>query len=314
MRERTTVAPMGRRRRDTALGAGLACWALWLLFAAAGAAAAAPNWLDPADLSNPSRNASNPAVVMDAAGNTVALWEQQNTGFPSIGPDAAVRVPGGAFGASVDLAPTGSEPRLAITPSGEAVAAWKQLDSSLGANVVKVATRPPGGSFSPPVTVYAASSGVIPQDVQVAIGGGGTVAVTWRTVDPSAEFGELVCGTSEFQEMPVDVPCPNPYFVMGSVRPAGRCLLRAETDFPGARHRRRRGKRGRKGKPRNRRIGDERGRRQAGRRRRGQCDGRLDLFRRQRQVVQASVRPAGGDFGAPAQVSLSGESADSPST
>ena len=94
----------------------------------ASASAAAPNWLEPADLSKPGRNASNPAVAMDAAGNTIAIWERQSTIDPGfnlqiVDPRGGRRLH--ALRSTSALKST--EPQLAMTAGGEAVAAWKTL-------------------------------------------------------------------------------------------------------------------------------------------------------------------------------------------
>ena len=99
---------------------------------AASASAAAPNWLEPADLSKPGRDASNPAVAMDAAGNTIAIWERQSTLDPSLNLQISTRSAGGTFTAPVDLALKSTEPQLAMTPGGEAVAVWKHFENPPG--------------------------------------------------------------------------------------------------------------------------------------------------------------------------------------
>ena len=85
--------------RGMRCGAGttamLACAVCSLLFAAG--AAAAPNWSDPADLSKPGRDATNPAVAMDSAGDTLAIWERQSTANPSITLQTSTRAPGAPF-------------------------------------------------------------------------------------------------------------------------------------------------------------------------------------------------------------------------
>jgi hypothetical protein len=190
-------------------------------------AAAAPNWLDSADLSKPGRDASNPAIAMDAAGNTVALWERQSTLDPSFNLQISTRPAGGVFSAPADFILKGTEPQLAMTPAGEAVAVWKHFENPPGNYVIQMSTRPPGGgSFSAPVTVFSAPPSVIPQELSLAVGAGGDVAVTWSNIDPDADFDKVVCGKDP--KTMADIPCGNPPFVQAAVRPAGGVFTAAQ--------------------------------------------------------------------------------------
>lgn len=182
-------------------------------------ATAAPMWMPAADLSKPGRDAFNPSVAVDPAGNTVAIWERQIPTGPSHNVQVSIRPFGGAFGEPLDLSTRATEPRIAMSPAGEAAAAWKHFDINSGKNVIQVATRPPGGSFTPPASVYAAPVGVIPQQLQVAIGNSGAVAVAWSNLDPGSELNTVTCPDSD--PMKPDPPCPNPFFVEASSRPAG---------------------------------------------------------------------------------------------
>jgi PKD domain len=219
----------GQRRAAVAVAA---C-ALFLLCSASASAAGA-NWLDPIDLSQEGRDASNAVVAMDAAGNTVAIWERQSPVDVSHNLQIATRAPGGAFTAPVEFALNGTAPQLAMTPAGEAVAVWKHFQSPPDVYTIQVATRPPGGAFSAPTTVPTTPSTVIPGDVRVAVGPGGDVVVTWKETDPNSvftDFPELHCG---FAPLPPfgPSPCPNPSFVMASVRPAGGAFTEAQQISP----------------------------------------------------------------------------------
>ncbi len=147
-----------RRGTAAAIAVSLACALLPAL--AGSASAAAPNWLDPADLSLPGRNASNPAVAMAADGETISVWERQSTVDPSHNLQISTRSAGGSFTAPADLALRGNDPHLAITPGGAAAVAWQHLENPPGVHTIQVATRPPGGAvFTAPTTVYAAPPG-----------------------------------------------------------------------------------------------------------------------------------------------------------
>ena len=273
---------------------------------AASASAAAPNWLEPADLSKAGRDASNPAIAMDSAGNTIAIWERQSTVDPSFNLQISSRSAGGTFTAPVDFSLKSTEPQLAMTPAGEAVAVWKHFENPPGVYTIQAATRPPGGSFSAPVTVYTASPSVIPGDLRVAIGTGGDVVVTWGEIDPDSEFPDFVCAVNP--DPPNNpIPCPNPAFVMGTVRPAGSVFTEAErVSAPPAPKP--------EGVPAQEEWAKEESVKSAGGARptvdpAGNATVVWTAFDGEDNVIQMAYRGAGGSFTAPAQVSESGEDA-----
>lgn len=296
--------------------AGLACalvLGVALCVSSAAAASAAPNWLEPADFSKPGRNASNPEVAMDGAGNTVAIWEREDPLHPGINLQLSTRAAGGTFTTPIDLALKPTEPRLAMTPGGEAIVAWKVLENTgvpaTSGYRVQVATRPPGGSFGSPVTVFGAPPNVIPQDVEAAIGANGDVVVTWAEPDPESvftEYPDVNCGTNP--DPPNNkIKCPNPDFVMASVRPAGGTFTEAQrisaplTDPPGT-------------EPELEEWAiDESAKNAAGAHPAIDSAGNATVvwsaFNGDDNVVQTAYRPAGGSFTAPAQLSASGEDA-----
>jgi hypothetical protein len=301
------------RRRAAPAVAMLACAICSLLFAAG--AAAAPNWFDPADLSKPGRDATNPAVAMDSAGDTLAIWERQSTANPSITLQTATRAPGAPFVTPVEFPgspATGSntEPSEAMTQAGEAVVAWKHFASAPGVYEILVATRPPGGSFGAPVTAYTAEAKVIPQELEVAIGEDGTVAVTWSRVDPGSGLDHLTCGYSEPLHFPVN--CRNPPFVEASVRPPGGSFTAAQRISE---------PRGTAPGPETPLETEEREKAESLRVANGAkpvVDGAGDTtvvwsyFDGADDVVQTAIREAGGSFTPPAQISESGSDASPP--
>jgi hypothetical protein len=219
-----------KRAAGTGLGPVLLLAAALCLLLAASATAAAPNWLEPADLSKPGRDASNPRVETDNAGNTVAIWERQSTGGPTFNLQMSTRAPGGAFAVPIDFLQNSTDPQLVVSPSGEMVAAWKHFENTPDPKdagyLIQISTRAPGGEFSPPVTVYKAPQGVIPQELRVAVGAAGHIAVTWSRIDPTANFPNLTCGINPMTGKPVK--CSNPPFVEGSVRPPGGVFAEAK--------------------------------------------------------------------------------------
>src|SRR6186713_3236299 len=119
----------GRRGPEAGLARALVLGLAFCVSFAASASASAPNWLEAADLSNAGRNAGNPQVAMDAAGNTVAIWERESPLDSSHNIQVSTRAVGGAFTAPVDLVLKAEEPRLAMTSAGEAVAIWRHLEN-----------------------------------------------------------------------------------------------------------------------------------------------------------------------------------------
>ncbi len=205
------------RKARTVLGMALFCCALGLV--AAAAASAAPSWVGPVDLSQPGRNASNPAVAMDAAGNTVSIWERQNVldGTSHV-LQVSTREGGSGFTVPLDTSQRSTEPDLAMTPGGTAVAVWKHFENPPGRYVIQESVRPPGGSFSAPVAVWEAPPDVIPQELHVVINASGAAAVVWDRIDPTSfKLEEVKCENSKKEK----VSCPNPLFVEASVRAPG---------------------------------------------------------------------------------------------
>jgi hypothetical protein len=154
---------------------------------------------------------SSPDVAIDAAGDTVAVWQQLAAPRPQI--YAASRPAGGQFGAPVPVSPEGQEssaPSVALDSHGDATVAWLHNDATN--QVVQVATASLGGAFSSPVGVsgdgHDASNVRVttdPQDDAVvswtrASGGGNDLEVAIRQAGgsfgaPNAQGdGEIVGG------------------------------------------------------------------------------------------------------------------------
>lgn len=189
------VVGTGRR----ALGGALFVCCLCLL--STSVAVAFPAWLPATDLSAPGRDADNPAVAMDSAGETVAIWERQSGISREL--QLSTRAPGANFSAPVELSPASNEPVVAMTPGGETIAAWRHFDLSTGNNVIQLARRAPGGSFSAPANVSVSETNARPQGLRVAVNATGDAAVVWKQKDPAS---------------PVD---PNQFFIEAAVCPAG---------------------------------------------------------------------------------------------
>jgi hypothetical protein len=199
--EAMTIGPVVRAGGVGCRLLGVVSCALLLCLLGASAAAASPAWLPVTNLSAPGKDAFNPAVAMDGAGGTVAIWERQNATAHDL--QVSTRAPGGNFSAPLELAPTANEPEVATTPSGEAVAVWRHFDAGSGNYVIQTSTRFPGGSFSVPTEISISKASALPQSLRVAVNAAGEVAVAWVQKDPDSALD------------------PDQFFVEASVRPAG---------------------------------------------------------------------------------------------
>ena len=175
--------------------------ALCLLVAAPAQGAA--TWLAPVSLSAPGKDASNPAVAWDDAGDTVLVWERQHPTGISDDIQFATRSPGGAFSAPADLSLSSQDPVVAMAPNGQTAAAWRHFANPPGSYVIQIVTRSPGGAFSAPQDVAGVPVGVLPTGIRLDVNDAGDMAVTWAQVDPTSGLN------------------PNPLVVMASARPAG---------------------------------------------------------------------------------------------
>lgn len=132
---------------------------------------------EPVSLSG-AADADLPEIAVGDDGTTIAVWRFFDGANTVV--QAAIRSPDGSFGAPVDVSPSGVNafvPRVAIAPDGTATVVW--FVSDLTQSIVQSATRPPDGSFGQAVDL----SGELRFSFapEVAVGGGGTTNVIWRT-------------------------------------------------------------------------------------------------------------------------------------
>ncbi|MCO5315232.1 MAG: hypothetical protein M9938_03595 [Solirubrobacterales bacterium] len=130
-------------------------------------------WVLPASDLSSVQPATYPQIAFGPDGSATAVWLYQGQGI-----QAATRPPGGSFGTPQDLVAVGfnaQTPQVGIGADGTTVAVWSR---SNGSNyVIEAATRPPGGSFGPPESLSAA--GQTANQPQVAVGPDGTTIVIW---------------------------------------------------------------------------------------------------------------------------------------
>jgi PKD domain-containing protein len=169
------AVPVRRSRRS--IGLAFAC--VWLALAGtAASASAAPTWLAPKDISDPTQSITFPEVAVNAAGDAVAIWPR-DTGSETI-VEAAERPAGGDWSEPVGLSdPTEEEEpsttQVALDTAGNAVAVWSAFDSGF---VIRTAVRPAGGDWSEPDDLFV--EGLTPH---LAMNAAGDAVAVWAGFD-----------------------------------------------------------------------------------------------------------------------------------
>lgn len=135
------------------------------------------DWSDPEDLF--SADGRTPQLAMNAAGDAVAVWNGFN-GVANLVTWAATRPAGGDWSAPEDLSVAGEGdwlgPQAAIDAGGNAIAVWQRQIT--GPDVIRAATLPAGGSWSAPEDLSLA--GTDAQEPTVAMNEAGTAVAAWR--------------------------------------------------------------------------------------------------------------------------------------
>jgi hypothetical protein len=138
--------------------------------------AAGARWSQPVDLSRPGRNAEEPEVAIDPAGEAVAVWERFDGRWDRI--QSASRRPGGSWSKPTDLSGPGRsshEPQAVVDPAGEAVAVWERTTE--GGPQVQAVSRPAGGSWSGPTGLGQSAGGF--EELDLGISAGGEALAVW---------------------------------------------------------------------------------------------------------------------------------------
>jgi hypothetical protein len=136
---------------------------------------AAGVWSAPKTLSPEGLHASYPDIVVDPAGNTTAAWTVTEAAVSRV--QTASRPKGGAWSSVKTVSPGGeggSFPVLATSSSGVTMLVWLVA----GASGVKSVRRPAGGAWGPVVTVTQSSADV----ADVAMDAQARTTVAWRGV------------------------------------------------------------------------------------------------------------------------------------
>ncbi len=173
-------------------GAALACLALGLL--GVSSAGAAPTWLAPVKLAG-TATPTNPDVAVDASGDVTAVWDR----FDGITYEAqaATRPAGEAWQAAMQISAPGEEafrPHLAVNPRGYAVATWGSDPGGAEHHIVKVAVRPTAsGAWSAPQEL--AEAGYPTPESQVAVDAEGNAVVVWASQLENPGSGSIQAAT-----------------------------------------------------------------------------------------------------------------------
>jgi hypothetical protein len=140
-------------------------------------------WGQPADLSAAGRNATEPRVAVDAAGDAVAVWARTDGAHTII--QTAWRPAGGAWGPSRDLSAEGQSaktPDVAIDPAGNAVAVWARYNGTKF--IIQSSTRPAGGEWGMPAADLSAE-GQTAEKPRVAVDASGDAVAVWMRLNGS---------------------------------------------------------------------------------------------------------------------------------
>lgn len=307
---------MHRRRRATTVAAWML--AAGLVASAAPSAWAAPAWIAQPDLTASGDSASVPSVAMNAAGDAIVAW--QRSSGPSLLAQASLRPAGASFSAPLTLGPAGSAalgpPQAAIDGAGNTIVVWQRPDGLAPSTIVQAAIRPSGGAFGEPVTLSA--TGAVSAHPHIAMNPAGDAIVVWdRVAGQDAIVQAAVRPAGSVFSAPLDVsaaglqsPLPRAAVdaagtatvvwtqttaagatAQAATRAAGGAPFSAPVDLSATGV-----------------VGGTQVATNAG----GETVAVWERVDTSTRFVQAAIRPAGGAFSAPADLSLFGADASAP--
>jgi hypothetical protein len=135
------------------------------------------SWQTPVSLSEAGQNAEKPQVAVDAHGDAVAVWQRYDGSHPIV--QGAIMPAGRSWQTPVSLSEAGQnaeKPQVAVDAHGDAVAVWQRYD---GSNlIVQGAALPAGGSWQAPVNLSEA--GHFAEAPQVALDPQGDAVAVWQ--------------------------------------------------------------------------------------------------------------------------------------
>ena len=144
-------------------------------------------WGAAQDLSEPSTSNGNAQVVLDSAGNALAVWERWN-GVNQI-VQSASRPTGGAWQAPNDLSADGQDanrPQLALDGAGNALAVWERFN---GTHVIaQWASRPAGSVWQAALNLSAPGQDAF--DPKVALNEAGNALAVWQRWNGASDVAQ----------------------------------------------------------------------------------------------------------------------------
>jgi len=153
---------------------------------------AAGEWSTPERISSANEEGHESQVTIDNAGNAYAVWAERGTSVTSV-IRAAVRPLGGEWSVPENLSPPfqGGNPQVALAAAASAVAAWTFDDGD--DKIVQAAVRPAGGEWSDPEDLSDVSADAGPPDEEagspdVGINAAGEAVAVWQHFDGSNDI------------------------------------------------------------------------------------------------------------------------------
>ena len=177
------VVMVGNRRRfgsvaGVAFGV-LGFGAVLVGVVSAPALAATGSWSTPVNLSAAGANAQDPQIIVDAAGNAIAVW-YRGDGSNDVVQTSSSRDGGVTWSTSEDLSPAGviaQNPQVSVDSTGNAIAVWKGWNA--GIDVVQSRSSTDGGVTwsTPAADIY--SDGGTAFNPQISVAADGTAYAVW---------------------------------------------------------------------------------------------------------------------------------------
>jgi hypothetical protein len=167
------------------------------------------DWSEPEVISLPGEEGQRSLVTIDAAGNAIAVWitDESPTEFVV---RSAARPPGGEWSEPEDVSDSISEaatPWLALDAASEAVAIWTTFDSA--DRIVQGAVRSAEGVWSEPDDLSEAGQFVTPLETpDVAIDGAGNAIAVWKLLGANHIVQAAVRPADGDWEEPDDLSAP----------------------------------------------------------------------------------------------------------